>query len=611
MPLEESLTLLSEQMRSADPTPETMKLLNAVWPALSPDSRIELMSRLGEPPSREEVGRWRANKALHRRLLRQWRWLTGVSENLPEPWRAAYAELMSEFGAGDPEARRNRVGYRVGSTSPISAQEISELGPDRFADWVATWEPPPSGWEVPTPAGLAQELSRAAQSSPEVWIGALPSVMARLRHPAYIRSVLDGVRETLVGESALPAWDRLVPVMELIVSEPWPVARLTEDDFDADSDWRECKRIITRLIHEAADKETPFGDATVERLWSVLLAVMRNRESASGVSGPDLLTAAINKLSTTALQGMFSLALSVSRRGGDFTQRGKQLADAVAEELASGDSEVLLAGAIVASLYPQFIHICGEAANGFIPQLFGSPDAAGLKSSVLETLLHYARPITNDMLRRFRPHLLSYLNLESHAEEDEESREAVRWLMIGYMRGLPDQDDPGVLVHVLSKPSRISEAAEFFGRVLRDTPEPEPQLIRTALSFWDEVLSTEGLDADAFQGFGWWAEGIAIEDDAWLNRLHTTLELTKGRIDWEDEVVKRLIRLSGHPKAWKSLSLLVTGASDRWEVSYWARNLHDLFKETQDSTGELRALREELGERLLERELLDFRQYLH
>jgi hypothetical protein len=609
MPLEESINLLAEQIGEEEPTPETMRLLRVIWPTIGREARLDLLSHLGDPPSAEQVEWWREDDELHRRLLRQWRWLVGISEHLPEPWMTAHQHLSSTFGLGDPEARRYRISERWGSISPLSAEEISELGPERFADWAVTWEPPPRGWEAPTPSGLASELSKAVQSSPEVWSGALPGIADRLRHPTYIRGILDGLREALNAEGTALAWDGLVSTLELVVSEPWPVTRLAEDDFDADPDWAECNRVVTRLIQEAVDRDTPFDDASLDRLWSTLLATMRKRKQAAGVSDTDLLTAAINKMSTTALRAMFSLALSVSRRGGDLAPWGRRLAEAVTEELAAGDAEAQLASAIVASLYPQFVHVYGERAQDFIPRLFGSSDPVGLKVGILETLLRWARPIANDTLILFRPFILAYLELERSASE-EERQEAVRWLMIGYIRQLADQDDPSALLGVLRRPSRISEGAEFFGRVLRETTDPDPQLIEAAFRFWDEALATPGLPVEAFQGFGWWAEGSAIGDQPWLDRIYTTLQLTGGRIDREDEIVQRLIRLSDHADAWRSLSLLVKGASDRWTVSYWARNLHDLFRKTADSAADIRPLRAELVERLLQRELLDFRQYL-
>ncbi len=48
MPLEESITLLAEQMRGEEPTLETMKLLQAIWPTMGARARLDLLQRLVE-----------------------------------------------------------------------------------------------------------------------------------------------------------------------------------------------------------------------------------------------------------------------------------------------------------------------------------------------------------------------------------------------------------------------------------------------------------------------------------------------------------------------------------------------------------------------------------
>jgi hypothetical protein len=144
-------------------------------------------------------------------------------------------------------------------------------------------------------------------------------------------------------------------------------------------------------------------------------------------------------------------------------------------------------------------------------------------------------------------------------------------------------------VELLSVSRRISMAAEFYGRVLRDTPNPDPAFIEAALEFWDEVLRRQMLEGVGYLGFGWWSEAVAIEDSAWLDRIFETLKRTNGRIDWEDEVVKRLIQLPDRPEAWRALALLVRGAPDRWSVSYWARNLQSMFDRTAESPEPIRS----------------------
>jgi hypothetical protein len=64
------------------------------------------------------------------------------------------------------------------------------------------------------------------------------------------------------------------------------------------------------------------------------------------------------------------------------------------------------------------------------------------------------------------------------------------------------------------------------------------------------------------------------------------------------------------PETWKSLALLVSAARDYWSVTMWARDLHALFETKADLPEPFASLRRELAERLIERELLDFRRGL-
>ncbi len=607
----ESIVLLRSQMDSEAPTPETMDLLQAVWPKLTSGQRQELLQSLGKPPVPEDVAGWEADHELHRSLLRQWRWLAGIAAQLDEPWKAAYESLAAEFGEGDSEPRPYRVMTRMGSRAPLASREIADLGPAGFSDWLSSWRPQTGVWDVPTPAGLAIELAEAVKKSPETWLSSLPELLQRLRHPTYIRGVLIGIREAASDSNFVPEWSRLLTALEVVVDEPWPVEVLTSDPFDSDPDWSESHRETMRLLQEALDRDTAFGPELLDRIWSLLTKLMRKRGRESGVLGSEeSLTLAINKSSTIALRTMFSLTLSVSRQGGSLELWGERLAEAVAEEFQAGNNEAQLAGVIAASLFPQFVHVAGFGATALVPALFGSPEPGAFSEDALKTLVRYARPITNEMLLIFYPYLQAYFHSEPSDVPDESQREAVRWLVIGYIRQVDGQQSVASLMALLSHPQRISDAAEFYGRVLKDTSEPDQSFIVAALSFWDEALAEHDLDESAFRGFGWWSEGQTIDDDAWLTRTLATLVRTKGRIDWEDEVVQRLIRLRDRTAAWEALALLVRGAPERWTVSYWARHLQDLFERTEEVDEPIRSLRSELAERLVERELLDFRRYI-
>jgi hypothetical protein len=194
------------------------------------------------------------------------------------------------------------------------------------------------------------------------------------------------------------------------------------------------------------------------------------------------------------------------------------------------------------------------------------------------------------------------------AEDGDAERSAVRWVLIGYLRRLPGQDDAPGLVRLLSQASRISEAAEFYGRVLREEAERTPEELEAALEFWDTVLAMD-LPGEALRGFGWWSEGTAIPDEEWLPRMLVTLRQARGQVDWDDQVVVRLTRLPDQPAAWEALAILVRGVEERWTVAYWAGDLQSLLEASAARGEPIRSVRNDLVEALVERELLDFRRY--
>jgi hypothetical protein len=610
MALEQTLALISDQLGARDPAPETMALLRSVWSKLGADDRESLLDRLGRPASSSDVIASKTDEELRRSLLRQWRWLAGVADSLPPEWAGSYQLLAAEFGAGDPEARRPDVSVRIGSLSPLTEEEIRAMGPENLVDWLSKWDVPDGGWDTPTPRGLADALTPAVASSPDEWSHSLKALLPRLQDPTYIRAVIVGLRDAVkAGESV--TWTTLLDALEVVVSEPWEVTPRSQDSFESDQDWKESIRATVSLLQEALDRNVSFDSSALRRVWAILVTALRMRSSVAAVSGPDRLTSAINQLSTTSLQAMFSLCLAVARAGKEMEPWSALLTEAVREELDTDAEESRLASALVASMFPQFVHISGQVAYELIPRLFSSTASAeALDSETFATMLTYARPISDDLLLHIAPYLRTFVASADLGDRDD-VREGARWMAIGYLRGLDGFADRDRLIADLGRAEVVSEAAEFLGRVLRDTKEPDPAWVDRSLAFWDAALSNESLETAAFLGFGWWSEADAIDDETWLAKLHPTLERTSGKIDWEEAVVERLARLPDRPDAWRALALIVQGSPDRWEVVYWSRHLTALFERTVDvADKEIRDVRSLLAERLVEREILEFREFV-
>jgi len=605
---EESVTLLHDQLRDETPTPETMQLFKAVWGKSSPELRQDLLASIGLPTERE-TNAWRDDELLHARLLRQWEWLAGVESTLPEPWASAYRRLVREFGEADAEARRYTTTGYVGEISPLDTEALARFGPDGLAEWLKSWQPPSNRWAAPTPNGLGASIREIVSENPAEWIAALPELVQRLRYPSYVRGVVAGVKEALERQDAAAIdWTRVLAALNLVSTDPWPVHAQTADPFDADRDWSETQREATRLLQSALKRNAPFDEDQLELIWAILTRLLtkgRNAPSTIVEERPDLMMLAINKDSTVALQTMFELALNASRR--EMVGRwGERLAAVVREQLEVGGTESRLSGVIAAGLLPQFLHVSGQAAVDLITTLFGEPRPEEISIETLETMLKYSRPITNDLLVIFLPYLEVYFRVVPSAEGEAE-RSAVRWFLIAYIRGIHGLESPSQLLDVLEEPSRLSEAAEFYGRVLRESEAPVE--LADALRFWDAFLEKDP-PPTAYVGFGWWSEGNAVPDSEWLERIVVTLRRSSGLIDWGHEVVDRLSRLSEFAPAWEALTLLVKGAPERWTVAYWAARLLRLFEDTEGSPEPISSARTELAEALLDREFLDFRRFI-
>jgi hypothetical protein len=434
-------------------------------------------------------------------------------------------------------------------------------------------------------------------------------LVERLRYPSYVRGVVAGVKDALERQDAAPIdWTKVLPALDLVSTDPWPVQAQTADPFDADRDWSGTQREAMRLLQSALKGNAPFDEDQLELIWTILTRLLVKGRSASSTimeERPDLMMLAINKDSTVALQTLFELALNASRR--EMVGRwGDRLAVVVREQLEVSGAESRLSGAVAAGLLPQFVHVSGQAAVDLIPTLFGEPRPEEILIENLETMLKYSRPITNDLLVIFLPYLEVYFRAVPSSEGGAE-RSAVRWFLIGYIRGIEGLESPTQLLDVLEEPSRLSEAAEFYGRVLRESEAPVD--LEDALRFWDAFLEMDP-PPTAYRGFGWWSEGNAVPDSEWLERIVVTLTRTSGLIDWDHEVVERLCRLVEFESAWEALTFLVKGAPERWTVAHWAGRLLRLFEDTEGSPEPVSSARTELAEALLGREFLDFRRFI-
>jgi hypothetical protein len=496
--------------------------------------------------------------------------------------------------------------FFAGSPSPLSADEIDSLGPEGLIEWVTNWEPG-DGFRSATPEMLGRTIAEAVSRGVAKWIADLQSTIGGLKEPVYIRGVFAGLTEAAKG-SHLAARDLepIVAAAELVWTEPWQSALDLQDMFDFDPDWSRAKEQVVDLVAELARKDAGLSPY-VDRLGVMIQEACADTGSVIGVTPADPFTAALNKANTRAIRALIDLTLYAYRheQGDVWTQR---LFDIIEAQLDSEVEENALAVAgLTAVLWTQLSVLDETRAAGLRVLAFGRPNAEELKISVLESSIKYARP-TKRLLADLRSHLLVYLGHVGLDSDERGEGKAITWLLLGHLWEVEGWLNLDELLVFLIEIEQLSQAAADYGRILKNT-DPLPHNVQLhAIEFWKAALNC-ATDPDEYRGFGWWSEA-AIPDEEWLSLIHRTLGFSKGRIDWFDGLIDRLLRLVHDLRALEVLALALTGVDrDPWTVRLAAKDIRALLEAAQDEFLESPVF-QRIVELLLERELYQFREFL-
>lgn len=133
-----------------------------------------------------------------------WRWRSV----LPTDRRNALDAIVAR--TGEPDAWKNRILWRSGEESPVTAQEIAERTEGEIIDLLHQWRPS----EEParqTVTALAGELRRAVADNPEKF-SKMADRFGALR-PIYVRSLFEGL-QSAVGAPGKLDWNRVLNLVE-------------------------------------------------------------------------------------------------------------------------------------------------------------------------------------------------------------------------------------------------------------------------------------------------------------------------------------------------------------------------------------------------------------
>ncbi|ULR51789.1 hypothetical protein [Streptomyces deccanensis] len=568
-----------------DPLSDDELLIQRVVDECPEESYVSVwQNSLGTPPGLQELGTALAERNMNDEWLRAYRWSAFLPAEVSAPWATVVAVISGAYGPPVKHKDPIRATFGFGR-SPITSEELGAMSPQDAAQWVASWSPSNAEWLV-SARELGRALEAAVSSNAAEWARDPVVIASQLRHPTYIAHYLQGLANgvsAVQNESA----SKIVDLIELTRTHPWPVVALGNNDFDYDPTWRPTEHAGVSLIKALAQSNIGFGNRD-DYVWSVLTSEVEDRSESSGIisDSVDYLETAINRPFTRALEAIFSV-VSMERKAGLIRPDGLRIIDS---QLTLTGRDGAEARAIIAPRVRFIAYVAPEWLNAIASKLFGdeAPSTLGQTAVDLalkwgqpyEWLLEHYRSSIRDAVRRGVQNALSHYMI------------AMLWRVQGY--------SPSETLGFLSgSEGEVSEAGKTLGLVLRGEDVSDDHAA-AAIEFWE--LAVRDHSNELF-GFGWMAEVKIITDSDWSRITQTMLTSTRGKIDLPQSVAERAAGQEQTTETLAILDSLVRGLEEEWdrrEVATHARNAL-LSAGSLADTAEYRRLRNTL----LERGLMD------
>ncbi len=548
---------LASAISKRDPLADDEVLIQRVVDECPEDSYVSAWrNSQGTPPELQALGTALAEHNVNDEWRRAYRWSAFLPARVCAPWATVVAVISGAYGP--PVKRKEPIRATFGyGRSPITSEELSAMSPLEAAQWVANWSPSDAEWLV-SARELGRALESTASSNCEEWARDPVVIASQLRHPTYIAHYLQGLAN---GAAALgtEVAGRIVDLIELTRTHPWPVVVLGKDDFDYDPTWRPTEQAGISLIKALAQSSVGFGGRD-EYVWSVLAREAEDRSENSGIiSGSvDYLETAINRPFTRALEAVFSV-ISMERKEGNISPEGLRI---IESQLTLTGRDGAEARAIIAPKARFIAYVSDDWLEAIAPKLFGDEAPTAMGQTAVDLALQWGQPY-EWLLENFRGCVR-----DSARRGVKNSLTHCIIAMLWKVRGYTPRENLGFLSETAGQ---ISEAGKALGLALRGEDMAE-KYAEIATEFWR--LAVKEHPCELF-GLGWMAEVAVIKDDTWNDLMLSTLRATHGKVDLPQSVAERAAEQKQSEQTLAILDSLIRGLEGEWdrrEVAVYAKN---------------------------------------
>jgi hypothetical protein len=534
--------LRDESLRSALTT-----MLRARLPGLETAERELIMDAIRESVSetrfKAELGENISDDELPR--LARWellRWFHALGPALPEATRAEYDALRSELGEPSP-----RVRFRTGPNPPIDAQALGSLDDEQLLEYLRNWIPASSDHFEPSREGLGRELKKCIA----IDVQRFAHLARELRgtSPEYVSNLFLGVHEQATRHRDAGGeldWDSLLDLLE------WTTAQSS----DLNTGWTWARRAGIGVAEDIFVAGAATDHARAARAWAVVRVLLRDPDPTperDATRGDDLDSFAINTVRGEALNAAIRIGVAIKEAGtGGPVGLLPEIADELVARTGEGCEPSLGIRCVLAyefnNIYNISPTVAVDVAAALLPrEPSGSPD----RWTAWHCFLRWNGASSPTFALLQDAYSLAVDRVDAATADDAE-RLGSHLVRIA-IYGLIEYSSEASLLRrfiALAPPAARLRALEDVGRGIHEDDTLSPELVERLRSLWEWwlALAIARGDTTELRAFGWWFTSGHFELTWSLSMLERVLAETGGRIDWQHEVLERLIALApAHP----------------------------------------------------------------
>jgi len=276
---------------------EYYHLLQTQFSKLPQDIKDKILSWIGE---KEESS--------------QLRYLSAIKDDIPPKWKKIWNKLVAKYGEPEHPDFHFYTESFVGSTSPLTSDEMKKMSSKEIIDYLKRWNLP-KGIFKPSREGLGRVLREVVSERPSEFVKAcedfkdLPSV--------YIYYLLDGFREAVKKEYKIE-WKPIIQFCkDVLLSLPEESYTIEEDGY---YNLKSVKGAIADLLEEGLKSKNLSPPYELkDTIWKIIVTLLQDDEPSLeyeekyGGDNMDPVTLSLNTVRGKAIHTLIQYALWCAR----------------------------------------------------------------------------------------------------------------------------------------------------------------------------------------------------------------------------------------------------------------------------------------------------------